>query len=595
MIFDDRPESSAETRETSQLWLRWIWVACAAVCVLGAVVWFARRQMARQTEGPTTVVRASTEDEPNGTGHFELAEDRLKNMDGIDVDAAADRIVFHLQKWVDAQGADSDWIADPLFNGLPKRLGYAGKQNMLSRLTFDNQDVYALREAFWQRDVARRVAQHGMLDQQLEHWLASSESRHDAETMRQLRVVCRLFDWVNRNIQLEGNALAEATANLKQPFPNGAGRTSWEGMLVGRGHAWVRAQVLILLARQQHVDIVVLGIQQEAEEPRPWLTAAFVGGKLFLFDTRLGLPVPANDDGAGVATLNQVIETPTLIRQLDADGDRYPIQAADLESVVAMVHATPAYLSQRMKLIEPRLTGDFKTVLTTEPSRLRQILTKLNGVGRVTLWTLPYDALRYVTMLKKNPDARFQRESNLWVFEGDRPLAMGRRRYFEGILDDAPPKMGCKSYYLECRISDKQVPSVAAERVVELLEQADMDIEKQPVDQLRAMQQDVFNRLMQSKRAATYWLGLLNLEEQKYQVAVDYLEKRVLPVDKGSFLQGARYNLGVTYERLAAEGRDGALEKAIESYLSEERTSPQYPGNWLRAERIKRQLHKAGK
>lgn len=591
MIFDDRPERSADTRETSQVWLKVIWGICAAVCVVGVLVWFARRHMAGQAEGPTTVIKASADNDVQGTGHFELAEDRLRNMDGIEVDAAADRIVFHLQKWANAQKAATDWIADPLFNSLPKRLGYSGKQNLLSRLTFDTGDVYALREAFWLRDVAKRVAQHGTLDADVESWLQSSEATLGRETARQLRVVYRLFDWVTRNIQLEPDSLAKVSESLEQPFPDGAGRNSWEGMLMGRGHAWVRAQIFILLARQQHLDVVMLGFKNDATEPTPWTTAALLDGKLFLFDTRLGLPIPSSEDGAGVATLADINDTPELLRQLDVKGHKYPVSEADLDSAIALIHATPNYLSQRMKLIEPRFLGDFKTVLTTEPSRLRQSLLKLDSIERVGIWALPYDAIRYISAIMQNPDARarLKRASRLFVLEGDRPLAMARRRYFQGLFLDAPPKIGAKSYFLDCRVSDKSMPQDAAERVVEFLKQNNATPDDLPKERLQAMQQEFYNRLMQSKRAATYWLALLNFEEEKYQVALDYLEKRVIPVDKGSFLQGARYNLGRTYERLAAAGDESALEKAIEQYLFD-KESPQYPGNKIRADRIKQRM-----
>jgi hypothetical protein len=274
---------------------------------------------------------------------------------------------------------------------------------------------------------------------------------------------------------------------------------------------------------------------------------------------------------------------------LDADGVAYPVSDTDLQSVVALIHATPDYLSQRMKLIEPQFVGDFKTVLTIEPSRLRQSLLKNEHIQRVALWPLPYDAIRYQAMLARNPDAVRQRASALFAFEGDRPLALGRRRYFQGIFDDDPPQTGAKTYFMNCRISDQELPQVAAQEVVDTIQRTGLKLDDVPQDQLRALQQEAFNQLMRAKRAATYWLALLNYEEGKYQVTLDYLEKRVLTVDKGSWLQGAHYNLGRTYERLAAAGQAGAWEKAREHYLID-KESPQYSGNWLRARRIDERL-----
>ena len=302
--------------------------------------------------------------------------------------------------------------------------------------------------------------------------------------------------------------------------------------------------------------------------------------------------------------MDAVFKTPQLLRQLDADGDVYPVVQGDLKSIIALIHATPDHLSQRMKLIEPRLVGDSKTVLTTEPSRLRRALLQNDHIQRVALWALPYDARRYQSMVMRNPDAKAKRASLMYVFEGDRPLAMGRRRYFQGSLNDDPPKIGAKSYFMDCRIPDKTAPNVAAQDVIDALERSGLQPATLPEKQLQALQQEAFNWLMRSKRAASYWLALLNFEDGKYQVALDYLEKRVLTVDKGSWLQGAHYNLGRAYERLALAERapvdrapvdravaepSSAWQKARQHYLAD-KESPQYAGNWIRAQRIEKRM-----
>ena len=97
--------------------------------------------------------------------------------------------------------------------------------------------------------------------------------------------------------------------------------------------------------------------------------------------------------------------------------------------------------------------------------------------------------------------------------------------------------------------------------------------------------------LVRAKQAASYWLGLLAFEEGKYQVAVDFLVSRTLQASPdGSWSQGAHYNLGRAYERIAQDsGKREDWEQARQHYLADE-DSPQYPGNWLRARRIERRL-----
>ncbi len=101
------------------------------------------------------------------------------------------------------------------------------------------------------------------------------------------------------------------------PDENALPHRPWQILLYGRGTAEQRAWVFALLCRQQGLDVVMLELagaerpvgskQPAARQPRDdfWLPAAGVDGQLYLFDTRLGLPIPG-PGGEGVATLDQV-------------------------------------------------------------------------------------------------------------------------------------------------------------------------------------------------------------------------------------------------------------------------------------------------
>ena len=69
------------------------------------------------------------------------------------------------------------------------------------------------------------------------------------------------------------------------------------------------------------------------------------------------------------ATLAQVVAEPKLLRRLDAGpSHKYGVEASDLKHVAALLEASPDYLSRRMKLLESRLAGEQRMVLTTAPS-----------------------------------------------------------------------------------------------------------------------------------------------------------------------------------------------------------------------------------
>jgi tetratricopeptide (TPR) repeat protein len=325
-------------------------------------------------------------------------------------------------------------------------------------------------------------------------------------------------------------------------------------------------------------------------EPIPWTAALLLDGRLYLFDTRLGLPIPVAD-GQGVATLAEAISDPALLRQLDVEGGpKYPVDKKDLSRVVAMLDATPDYLSQRMKLVESRLTGKNKTVLTVQPSRLRQPLREINGITRVMLWPLPYDALRYQRAVLGDQRSRQRRAELLSAFEADGPLAQARHQHFRGVFQSDPPEIGAKAHYLKCRIPDSALAQMAAEHASVALQKAPPEIEITE-DLIRNFQERALASLAGVKHAASYWLGLIAFEEDKYEVAVDFLDSRTLQASPDiAWSQGAHYNLGRAYERIAQEsGNREDWEKAREHYLAD-KDSPQYPGNWLRARRIDKRL-----
>ena len=78
------------------------------------------------------------------------------------------------------------------------------------------------------------------------------------------------------------------------------------------------------------------------------------------------------------------------------------------------------------------------------------------------------------------------------------------------------------------------------------------------------------------KRTATYWLSLVQYDDERYETAMSWLEGRVMVPSQRSFWEpAARYNLARTAERL--DDIDGAIER----YKTE--GDPQEHGNRIRA------------
>ena len=78
------------------------------------------------------------------------------------------------------------------------------------------------------------------------------------------------------------------------------------------------------------------------------------------------------------------------------------------------------------------------------------------------------------------------------------------------------------------------------------------------------------------KQYASYWLGIIQLEQGKYEVAISWLQRTLDDGSDNPFFQGAHYNLGRCYEAL------GQQAKANQMYQFTD--SPQHSGNQLRSQ-----------
>jgi tetratricopeptide (TPR) repeat protein len=514
--------------------------------------------------------------------HLALAMDFIDNFQEYRENEIVPRVLHHLQRWADGCQPADDWFADPLYGRLPRHLQVVRGPGALSRLRFSTTDVAMLREAIWMRDLARQLSTRLPSEPDWQDWLSELESRLPPTELQDLATVLNIFDWVVRNIQAEPIEWASGQTGDAADGPRGvAGRLAWEALLLGRGDANVRAWIMILMARQARIPVVALGVDDDGQI-RPWVTAALVGQDLYLFDTALGLPVPGPKN-RGVATLAQVIDNPQLLLQLSAGAEQAEQPSPDdLNRIVALVEATPPYLSQRMHLVERSLPREQDLVLTCAPTALKQRLTECRGVSRVELWTVPYEIVQARQALRTNVEALRELDVEMRPLLSTTPLARGRRQHFRGVYPDNPPAKGAKSYYMDCRISERNLARL--DQSPQLRQWMGMG-KDESIDP--AALQALVETLRQAKQSAGYWLGILAFEQEKYQVAADYFQKRTLDAfPNGTWQQGATYNLARAYERQGQLGKDiRALEKARDLYRAQD-DSPQALGNRIRAARI---------
>ena len=293
------------------------------------------------------------------SGNLHKALDFLERMDELEESQATVQVAYHLNRWVDVQTLSDDWTPDPLTRRLPRAIREGDTLEQLARPQFHLDDIRSMMQSVWMRGIARWVSREPVAGPLGEWWRDGESDLKDFE-VEQIRTAERLFDWTVRSVQLD-ETLPYPDDPLAVPSPGTAETTRpppppqrgvpgpgyqfhpWQTLIFGRGDALARARVFIRLARQQDVDVVMLAFpgQTTPPRPRPWLPAVLVRDQLYLFDPRLGLPIPSGDDG-GIATLTQVIENADLLSDLAVGTEHtYPVTAKDLDEVIAMIDASP--------------------------------------------------------------------------------------------------------------------------------------------------------------------------------------------------------------------------------------------------------------
>ncbi len=450
------------------------------------------------------------------------------------------------QWWRNLPESDDSWQADPLVEKIPAEIREADTLfpllagNSLAENGFEVWEGRLLQEAIWLRDISTWARADGLSD---------------------LEVASALFDWTVRNIQLD---IPSNAVIIHHP---------WQALMYGHGTAEHRAWVFAELCRQQQLDVVMLAMEDEKDEPKWWLPALVSEGKLYLFDTRLGLPIPGAAAGS-VATLAEVVANPELLDQLAVEGaDAYPISSEAFQQdggprVTAWLVASHLQLSRRAAMLQQTLEGERFVVLAADCRRVAEDLAKIPNIAEVGLWTLPMRSLQEEYNLP--PEARLLAAQRFLIFAQRPQLWKARVLHFQGNKDIP----------LEERSDPLAQPNLGHRAATRLYQNPGVRPSEKVLRTLEPAQQAIYRM---SKADASYWLGLLSYDVGKYEVAVDWLKTRTLKATpNGPWTASARYNLARTYEAL------GEVAEAIDLFQKDD--SPHRHGNLLRARQLRETL-----
>ncbi len=312
-------------------------------------------------------------------------KDKKKNIDTLSAawpeSEMFNQILDRLNQWVRSQPPPGDWKPDGLVETLPESLKELPMVKGLGSREFSAFDGYSLLEAAYLRDVALWV-------------------RGDA--LDDLSRAKNLFNWTIRNIQLEERRQRQdspVSLGIAAFWPGYGHGTGLDFYSPGPAAGFGRGD--FGLGRSGGKSARRRGKQGPCDHGA---SAVLIDGNAYLFDPLLGMPIPGKDgirhDAQGrlelqPATLAEILADPSLLKRLDIDSQKtYPVKQADLRNLVALVEASPASLSYRMKLIESRLAGKQKMALTVSATAQAEHWKSVPGIGKTELWLVPYETIR---------------------------------------------------------------------------------------------------------------------------------------------------------------------------------------------------------
>jgi hypothetical protein len=534
--------------------------------------------------------------------------DYLERVEEFEEQSARAQVAYQLNRWLESQEFDSDWKPDAMVSRLPRVVRERGVLDDLPKRLFTDEDVRALQEGVWMRQLAQWIARQP-LDPLFGRWLERSRSRLGAEAADQLGMAYRFFDWIIRNIQLDellpspdestaapAAGVGDAAAVAEAPVPAalrgipgpGYSLEPSRNLLFGHGDAWQRMRLFTLLARQQGIDAVTLAFPGRTipPRPRPWTSAVRLGKDLYLFDLRLGLAIPTKE-WEGVVTLRDVLADRSLIKNLEADGQPgLQIPEEDLAEVVALIDVVGPQLAHRTQLVEKHLVGEHRTVLSVPISKLAASLRACHGIRDVYLWSVPIEANWYRAVFEQkarsDPQAVAQYYLENSMFLTRTPLVRGRIVFLRGEFDNRDERQGAKALLMQTRVPQDQLDDLATNGELQKLMGVARDPRSTP-EQWAAQVEMYKGVLTRTKQHASFWMGLCQLESGRPDAAIEWFQTRTLEAwPDGPWTPLARYNLARTHEAL------GDLAQAQKLLLADK--SLQEQGNYLRARMLEKHL-----
>lgn len=530
-----------------------------------------------------------------------------------------------------AAGGDvSNWKLDPAMQELVDKNKNLDLVSRTTRAGYLSSDAFYLRNCAWENRLAKRVCEESPVNSLELYRLAAQLADVDANKAResnvkivqtlhpdlsdadakQLTDALLLFDWVVRNTQLNDETPISAdevaneklnnisTDNLAVNGVRGLGyqHFRWQLLYLARADYAERARLVLALYRQRGLDAAMLEVKG-----RPWAVGALIGGQVYLFDTKLGLPIPGSKPGQ-IATLAQARELPEILDSLDLkveestrENTKYWVKSTDLEQVTALVMTSPEAVSRRMFILQGRLIGDFQIPVSDTPSVSLEKFAKLPGVTP-KVWDIEYQVHQFRQALR-NALAQSSFDDQLmskvsWYFldeayvDGFAPYRMARDLFVLGRFDSDlnSNKLNAIEMFYNLIYSDKTIDNLSLNR--DLLAGLGILQEKgQSAAEFQNRLRDVQQQMRLVRRDAGVFLSQSHFDNGNPSAAANWLTRMRDRDDTERWMPTIEYVLG-----RAVESRR-EYEEAVTLYKRS--SAAQFHGDLVRA-RLLSELSKSG-
>ena len=497
----------------------------------------------------------------------------------LESESGGRQILYHLNAWRETQPKIAGQVASKapaLLKTVSEFMPNDQAIEAVKREEFVPLDVYHLRYQYLLREVADWVRDGSPIDPLFEPWLKEKRESLGGENADALATAVKFFDWTIRNIAIEPRVFADQ-APPTPPLPlgmqyRGAGyrQTPYRTLFRGTGDSQQRSGLFVSLLRQAGIPAFVLGLADGKGEFSPWVVGVLIGDDVYLFDCELGVPIPGPGQ-VGIATLADARKDASVLRRMSVQGlFDYPVQKDDVQQCAALLVLEPEAISGRIKRLQEGLTGDLRMVLYDDADATADRLEEIQGIASVRIWDVPLKSRVYNAAIEQicqnDPVVAFFTLAEWTILDGEfdqaKRLALGRWRHLQGIFDEDELSTikGAKPLYLSQRQPEFEIADLRID--VDLQKQYGIrrDLGVTPEIYDRQIQQ-VQKIMRQGKNTATFWLSLIQYETERFDLAKNWFQTRVLLDGTDSrWEQSARYNLARSLEEL------GETDKAIELY-----------------------------